>query len=142
MGLVYADIEIENPISRSLVKRGILDADDLITMHVNMLVDTGAVVPAINENLQEIFQFEFIKRHRAQLADGSIIECDVVGPVCFRFQSRSTISEAIVLPGNSEPLFGVIPMEAMDLVVHPFRNELIVNPEHPEFALLRLKKCA
>ena len=37
----------------------------------------------------------------------------------------------MVLPGEAEPLLGAIPLEEMDALIHPLRNELIVNPEHP-----------
>jgi len=35
-------------------------------------------------------------------------------------------------------LLGVIPMEAMDVLVDPRRQELVVNPKHPDYALHRL----
>jgi hypothetical protein len=30
-------------------------------------------------------------------------------------------------------------MEEMDVLIHPLRNELMVNPEHPYFAQLKVK---
>jgi hypothetical protein len=30
-------------------------------------------------------------------------------------------------------------MEDMDLIIHPLRQELLVNPEHPYFAQMSLK---
>jgi hypothetical protein len=36
----------------------------------------------------------------------------------------------MVLLGDAEPLRGAIPLEETDVLVHPLRNELIVNPEH------------
>jgi hypothetical protein len=29
-------------------------------------------------------------------------------------------------------------MEEMDVIIHPQRQELIVHPDHPDYALLRL----
>jgi hypothetical protein len=45
----------------------------------------------------------------------------------------------MVLPGDAEPLLGAIPMEEMDVLIHPLRNELMVNPEHPYYAQLKVK---
>jgi len=45
----------------------------------------------------------------------------------------------MVLPGDAEVLLGAIPMEDMDVLIHPLRQELIVNPEHPYFAVTKLK---
>jgi hypothetical protein len=45
----------------------------------------------------------------------------------------------MVLQGDSEPLLGAIPLEDMDVLIHPLRQELIVNPDHPYFAQMKLK---
>ncbi|MFC4232893.1 hypothetical protein ACFOW1_13405 [Parasediminibacterium paludis] len=41
--------------------------------------------------------------------------------------------------GDAEPLLGAIPMEEMDVLVHPTRQELLVNPAHPYYAVLKMK---
>lgn len=51
----------------------------------------------------------------ATLADNSVIELEIVGPVEIRFANRRTTQEAMVLPGNAEVRLGAIPMEAMDV---------------------------
>lgn len=73
------------------------------------------------------------------MADGHVEEHDVVGPIVVKFKNRQAVCNAIVLPGNNEPLLGAIPMEEMDVLIHPQRNELIVNPKHTYFAQLSLK---
>jgi hypothetical protein len=42
----------------------------------------------------------------------------------------SHVTEALVL--GDEPLLGIISMEAMDLVVHPREQKLMVNPQPPK----------
>jgi hypothetical protein len=44
----------------------------------------------------------------------------------------------MVLPGDSEPILGVIAMEEMDVIIHPLRQELVIHPDHGEMGLLRL----
>jgi hypothetical protein len=56
-----------------------------------------------------------------------------------RFKNRRSYCSAMVLPGNSEVLLGVIPLEDMDVLIDPLRQELIVNPDHPYFAQMKLK---
>ena len=80
-----------------------------------------------------------LEKRKAVMADGSILEWDVVWPIELRFKNRKVICSAIVLKGDVESLLGVIPMEEMDVLIHPLREELIVNPEHPYFAQLKLK---
>jgi hypothetical protein len=45
----------------------------------------------------------------------------------------------MVLPADSEVLLGAIPLEDMDVLIDPLRQQLIVNPEHPYFAQMKMK---
>lgn len=139
MGLVYADIELINGGDLEMVRRHLMDKDEVKRMTVNFLVDSGAYNLCINEVIQEQLQFPIVEKRKAQLANGSIEEYEVAGNVEVRFGNRATTCRAMVLPGDSEPLFGAIPMEDMDLIIHPQRQELLVNPEHPYFAQMTLK---
>jgi clan AA aspartic protease len=139
MGTVYADIELINADDLAMVRRHQLDKDDVKRMVVNMLVDSGAYMMAINESIQGQLDLPFIDTRKSIMADGSIVEHDVVGPIIVKFKNRTATCNALVLPGNSEPLLGAIPMEEMDVIIHPLRQELMVNPEHPYYAQLKLK---
>jgi|SRR5687767_11752960 len=139
MGTIYANIELINADDLAFVRRNKLDKDEVKHMTVSMLVDTGAYMMSINETIQEQLQLPFIEKRKAVLANGSIEEYEVVGPIIVKFKNRTATCNAFVLKGDAEPLLGVIPMEEMDVVIHPLRQELIVNPEHPYFAQLRMK---
>jgi clan AA aspartic protease len=139
MGLVYADIELINGGDLEMVRRNMMDIDEVKRMTVAFLVDSGAYNLCINEVIKEQLQLPIIEKKKAQMADGSIKEYEIAGPIEVRFKNRRCNVDAMVLPGDSEPLFGAIPMEDMDLVIHPQRQELLVNPEHPYFAQMTLK---
>ena len=139
MDLVHAEIEIINGGDLEMVRRNFLDQDDVKRMTVTMLVDTGAYNLCINEEIQEQLQLPVVEKRKGMLADGSIREYEVVGPVEIRFKNRRCNVDAMVLPGSSEPLLGAIPLEDMDVIIHPQRQELIVNPDHPYFAQMSLK---
>jgi clan AA aspartic protease len=139
MGLVYADIELINGEDLAMARRHIIGDDEVKRIHVNILVDTGSYMLAINENIKEQLQLPVVETRKAQTATGQIVECEVEAPVELRFKNRSTTCRAIVLPGDAEPLLGAIPLEDMDVLIHPLRNELIVNPEHPYFAQMKMK---
>ena len=112
--------------------------DEIRRIKVTVLVDTGAYELCINENLQSYLNLPLIDKKTVQMADGSLIRCGVVGPIEVRFGNRYTSCNAYLLPGDSEPLLGVIPMESMDVLVDPGRQELIVNPDYPDFAYARI----
>ncbi len=139
MGLVYADVQIINGGDLELVRRNLMYKDEVKSMWVNILVDTGSYMLCINENIQAQLQLPVVEKRNAVTADGRVMECDVVDNVQVRFKNRATTCRAMVLPGDNEPLLGVIPLEDMDVLIHPLRKELIVNPEHPYFAQVKLK---
>ena len=141
MGLVYAEIELINGDDLALVRRNVIGEDEIKRIKVTALVDTGAMMLCINENIQEQLQLPALEKRKMQLASGSIVEYDVVAPVELRFKNRRTICQAIVLPGDAEILLGAIPLEDMDVLIHPQRQELIVNPDHPYFAQMKLKQA-
>jgi clan AA aspartic protease len=139
MGLVYADIELVNGEDLVLARRHIIGEDEIRRMPVNIRVDTGANMLAINESIQEQLQLPVVEKRKVELANGHIVEYDVVSPVEVLFKNRRCNCSAMVLPGNSEPLLGAIPLEDMDVLVHPQRQELMVNPEHPYFVQMKMK---
>ena len=152
MGLIYAEIELINAIDLGLAKRHIIGEEEIKKINVSMLVDTGSIYMCINENVQEQLQLDVIEKRKGELANGTIVEYNVVGPIEVRFKNRRCVVDAMVLPGNNELLLGAIPLEDMpvyrqtlnrnigeDILVHPYRQELIVNPEHPYFAQMKLK---
>jgi clan AA aspartic protease len=139
MGLAYEDIELTNWYDLENARRYIIGEDEVKKLTVSMPVDTGAYMLNINETIQEVLQLPFVQRRKGQTADGRIMEYDVVGPVRVEFQGRISTCNAMVLPGENEPLLGAIPMEEMDLVVLPQRQKLVVNPDHPDYPLMQLK---
>ena len=142
MGIIYADIELINQEDISLARLSLIGEEEIKRMQVNMLVDSGAYNLCINETILEQLGLPFIEKRKAQLANGHIQEFDIVGPVVLIFKNRRTVCNAMVLAGDSEPLLGAIPLEDLDVIIHPQRQELIVNPEHPYFAQMKLKSVA
>jgi clan AA aspartic protease len=139
MGLVYAEIELINNGDLEMVRRNLMDQDEVKRMTVNALVDAGSYMLCINESIQEQLQLPVVEKRKAETADGRIVELDVVTNVELKFKNRRTLCNAMVLQGDSEVLLGAIPLKDMDVLVHPLRQELIVNPEHPYFAQMKLK---
>jgi len=139
MGLVYVDIELVNAGDLEMARRNIIGEEEVKHMTVNMLVDSGAYNMCINESIQEQLDLPFVEKRKGILANGSIEEYNVVGPVQVKFKNRKTICYAMVLPGTNEALLGAIPMEDMDVLIHPLQQELVVNPDHPYYSQMSLK---
>ncbi len=139
MGLIYAQIELISIDDLVLHRRGYMKEEEIKRLTVNALVDSGAYMLAINQRVKAQLDLSVLGTQIAELADGSKIKLEIVGPVEVRFENRRTSVDAMVLPGDAEVLLGAIPMEDMDVLVDPRQQRLIVNPEHPYFAEKSLK---
>ncbi len=134
MGLVYAELDLSNGGDVYLNRQGLLDEDEIKKLTVTALVDSGAYMLSINDNIKTQLDLPFIEKQLVTLADESFIEVEIVGPVEVRFENRRTSVDAVVLPGDAEVLLGAIPMEDMDVLVDPRQGKLVVNPKHPYVA--------
>ncbi|MGR8935834.1 MAG: clan AA aspartic protease [Gammaproteobacteria bacterium] len=120
MGLTYATLKLTNLFNRKQVE-------------VNALVDPVATFMCVTEEiaLQLGFDITEVSQQVVTLADGHQRRVPKIAPIEIAFANRTYVTEAVVL-GN-EPLLGMLPLEAMDLVVDPRRQALIVNPQHPNY---------
>ena len=126
MGLTYAALKLTNLFTNQQVQ-------------INALVDTGATFLCVTEEiaLQLGFDITEVRQQTVTLADGHQRKVPKIAPIEIVFENRSYVTESVVL-GN-EPLLGVIPLEAMDLVVDPRQQTLIVNPQHPNYPVALAK---
>jgi clan AA aspartic protease len=139
MGLVKANIEIINTEDLTLVEYGFKKENEIRKRKVVALLDSGAFMLCINEEIRNQLGLRTIGFESATMANSKIEKYEIVGPVTILFENRNTICRALVLPGNSEILLGAIPMEDMDVIIDPKRQKLVVNPEHPYMAQKSLK---
>ncbi len=118
MGLVYARIELSNP-----------KTPEFSPYPAEALVDTGAFMLCIPEHVRLQLALAELEKREVTLADNKKMLCPYVGPVMIRFANRSCFTGALVL--GDRVLLGAIPLEDMNLIVHPLKRELVVNPESP-----------
>ena len=137
MGLTYANIILKNGGDVEDFRRNRIGEDEIRQIEISALVDTGSVTMAINETIREALGLQIIGHRASQLADGTRLQLPVVGSIVVQYLDRWSITTALVLPDDQEPLLGAIPMEEMDLYVHPARNVLL--PIHPEGQVMTLK---
>ena len=139
MGTTFADIRLTNSEDLLLLRKGYVEKDEVRTVQVRALVDTGASLLTIPLSIQQKLGLNKIDEQNVELGDGSIITVDIVGPIELKFENRMAIVTAAVLPLEVEVLLGVIPLEYMDVLVDPRRQRLVVNPQSPDKARMYLK---
>jgi clan AA aspartic protease len=125
MGLTYASLRLTNTFTGASVE-------------VLALVDSGAMPLCIPESVARQLGFDTTEVYsaRIRIADASRVDVPVVAPIRINFENRSCNTEAYVL--GDEPLIGVIPMEAMDCIIDPGSQRMVINPAHPDGAELRV----
>ncbi|HXD32183.1 MAG TPA: clan AA aspartic protease [Pyrinomonadaceae bacterium] len=138
-GLIYAELELTNSDDLAVYHRGLLPGEEIRSIRVRALVDSGAYQMVINEHIKGQLGLRVIEERVVALADESERRVDVVGPVEIRFKNRMTLTTAIVLPGTRDVLLGSIPMEDLDVVIDPKRQTLEVNPANPNIAVTIVK---
>jgi clan AA aspartic protease len=99
----------------------------------NAVVDTGAMNLCIPEHVAIQLRLQKLYEREVVTADGRRHIVPYVGGVRVETQGRGCVTGALVF-GN-EVLLGAIPMEDMDMVVHPARLTAIPNPENPNIAV-------
>jgi len=126
MGLVYADLCLTNLFTRQ-------------KLNIRALVDTGATFMCVTEEvaLQLGFDTTEVSRQVVTLADGHQHKVPKIAPIEIAFDNRTYVTEALVL--GDECLMGVLPLEAMDLLVDPKTRAIIVNPAHPNYPVALAK---
>lgn len=139
MGLVYAELQLICADDLALRRRGFIGVDEVKSIKVRALVDSGAYQMVINEHVREQLGLPVIEERVVTLADDSERRVEIVGPMEIRFKNRRTVADAIVLPGSKEVLLGSIPMEDLDVVIDPKRGTLEVNPANPNIAVTIVK---
>lgn len=139
MGLVYAEIELTNGDDLAFNRRGSLPENEIRRFRSRALVDSGALDLVINEDVRKQLDLPVLYQRIVSLADETLRQVDIVGPVEIRFENRQTIVAAVVLPGAGDVLLGAIPLEGLDVFIDPVRERLVVNPQSPHLATSQIK---
>jgi clan AA aspartic protease len=139
MGKIFANITLINTRDIIIADEGFIDESKIRAMNLNILVDTGAYNLAVNEQIANQLGLVKLTKQAFTLVDGTEQILDIVGPVDIVFENRETTCRAVLLPGDTEPLLGQIPLEDMDVILLPLEEKMIVNPKSPYMARKELR---
>ncbi len=139
MGQITEKIILENSVHRELHFAGTLDADKVKTHTMNAIVDTGAVMLALPQDVVEVLGLREQRTIVVRYADERRETLSVCGPVFIEVSGRSMNTECIVLPPTSEALIGQTVLETLDLLADCQNQKLMPRPESPIYPLLNLK---
>ena len=139
MGEIVASMKLENTEDRGVVRRGLSDESTIRHTTVEGVVDTGAVMLMLPEDVVSRLGLETQSEVLVTYANEYKEIRSVAGPVTVRIGDRGMIAECVVGPPSSEPLIGQIVLEALDLVADCRNQTLGPRPESPDRPLLKMK---
>ena len=125
MGHVYTEITLKNVIDKGYALDGHIKEEDVRSLTVEALVDTGATRLCISEEIRQKLGLRILGSMPIQIANGTSVACQLAGPVELTWKDRFYTGNAIIIPGSDVTLLGVIPLEDLDLMVNPVTQELV-----------------
>ena len=132
MGEISVDFELENPVDRENFERGLRDESAVPRTRVQGIVDTGAMMLVLPQNIVERLGLRVQDTVVVTYADNRKEERPVAGPVTVRICGRSTRTDCVVGPPSGEVLIGQIVLEALDLIADCTNRTLTARvPDHP-----------
>ncbi|HID28129.1 MAG TPA: clan AA aspartic protease [Methanosarcinales archaeon] len=138
MGKVIVKAKIKNYVDEELVKLGFLKPDQIRKVEIDALVDTGATMLVLPQDVVDKLGLTKIREVTAKYANNTKEKKYVVGVANVEIVGRNSNFNAVVEPAFSTPLIGQIILEELDLVVNPKTNTLMPNPESPDIPLIDL----
>ncbi len=136
MGRVMNRIRLTNANDHANVLEGRIPPEEMRSVELDALVDTGAMLLAIPEEAAAALGVSVLGVETARLADGSPLAVRRVGPIRLEILGRHMSCDALVLPTGTITLIGQIPLEALHLIVDPAKQELRLAPGEPIMDLL------
>ena len=138
MGEIVVDVELENVVDRGLYARGHGDEADIRRRTVKAVVDTGAAMLVLPQDVVSALGLATERTVGVTYANNETEIRPVAGGLTVRIGDRAMTTDCIVGPPMSEPLVGQIVLEALDLIADCATQTLNPRPESPDRPLLKV----
>jgi len=122
--MVRISIKLSNPLKENLAPNETV-----------ALVDTGSTNLCLPKYLAIRLGLQELERRDVVVADGRKVQCSYSGPILVEYDDRRCYTGALVL--GDEVILGTIPLEDMDLMIHPASQTVKPNPVAPELPTIK-----
>jgi clan AA aspartic protease len=136
MGETRATVTLTNALDDGRVAEGMLPEDQVRSITVDAVVDTGAVRCVIPQSVVNVLGVLVRRETVAAYADGRDEVVGLTDAILFNIMGRTTADEALVL--GKEVLIGQTVLEKLDLLADCTNRRLIPNPDHPNQPVTRV----
>ncbi|MBI5529067.1 MAG: retroviral-like aspartic protease family protein [Deltaproteobacteria bacterium] len=139
MGEIRVKVQLENSDDLRELKRAKISKKKVRRATVEALVDTGAVMMLLPEDLVDKLGLEVTDKAVVALANEEKVELDVAGSVALTIGDRKWTTDCLVGPPTCEAIIGQLVLERLDLIIDPLKWTVTPRPESPFLPLLKLK---
>jgi clan AA aspartic protease len=139
MGEIRTRLVLENQSDRVLADAGHLESGRVRRLELEALVDTGAVMTLLPQDVVEQLGLPQDGRIIVTLANEEKIELPRARLLSLTLAGRQMDTDCLVGPPRCEPLLGQLALERLDLIVDPVRHTVSPRPESPFLPWLKLK---
>jgi predicted aspartyl protease len=139
MGEIRSRLILENQSDRVLADAGHLDAARVRRVELEALVDTGAVMTLLPQDVVEALGLPLDGNIIVTLANEDRVELPGARLLSLTLVGRQMDTDCLVGPPRCEPLVGQLVLERLDLIIDPVRRTVSPRPESPFLPSLKLK---
>ena len=136
VGRFNVDIEVANNDDLALVRRGLLQPDQVRRETVPAIVDSGAAMLVLPQALVKRLGLPLGGAVKVRYADGRGAQRQAKG-VFLKLLGRDTTLPALVEPKRKTALIGAIVLEALDLLVDCTHQRVV--PRDPRGAIYEIE---
>ena len=139
MGKVIVKVKFTNSTDSDNAQQGLITESAIRTIETEGIVDTGAVMLSLPQDLVEKLGLRTIGQRRVRYANGQPDQKPIAGAILIEIQGRQALVDCLVQDEDSPVLIGQVPLELMDWAVHPQEQRLIPGHEgENEMALIEM----
>lgn len=139
MGEISVKVSLANDGDLAMAKRGKLPDGEVRRATIQAVIDTGAVMVLLPQDLVEELGLDILDKAIVALANEEKIELDRAGTLSLRIGNREMKTDCLVGPPQCEALIGQLVLERLDLIIDPLKQTLTPRPESPYLPSLKMK---
>lgn len=138
MGKVTVKAKIRNFLDEGMAQKGIIPPDEIREIEVEGLVDSGATLLTLPEEMVEKLGLTLGREIEVSYADNRTEKRRVAFGVKVEILGREALTHVVVERPGTKVLIGQIILEALDLIIDPKRGILTPRPGHEDMPLIEL----
>lgn len=139
MGEIRVKVDLRNEGDLFLYEQGKLPEQKIRSAEVEALVDAGAVMVLLPQDLVEKLGLRRIGKVIVRLANEEKVELEKAGALSLIIADREMSTTCLIGPPGCEPLVGQIVLEELDLILDSIKRTLTPRPDSPYLPTLKLK---